>query len=58
MVAFLITSATPLRKLAGLSPLEEHDLPLIAVALLVWLVLLRLFWRERLIERFLGVATK
>jgi cation-transporting ATPase E len=57
MLAFLIISATPLRKLADLSPLEGHDLPLIAAALVVWLVLMRLFWRGRLLERFLGVAT-
>jgi cation-transporting ATPase E len=58
MLAFLVVSVTPLRTLADLSPLEGHDLPLIAAALLVWLVLLRLVWRGRLIERFLGVGTE
>jgi hypothetical protein len=28
------------------------------VALAVWLVLVRLFWRRRLLERFLGVGEK
>jgi hypothetical protein len=45
----------PLCTLAALSPIELHDLPLIVIALALWLMLVRLFWRLRLIERFLGV---
>jgi hypothetical protein len=58
MLAFLVISTTPLRTLADLSPLEEHDLPLIAAAVLVWLVLIQIFWRGHLIERFLGIGAK
>jgi cation-transporting P-type ATPase E len=58
MLAFLVISVTPsLRTLASLSPLEPRYLPLIVGALIGWLILVRLFWRWRLIERFLGVAT-
>jgi cation-transporting ATPase E len=59
MLAFLVISVTPsLRTLAALSPLEPRYLPLIVAALGAWLLLVRLFWRHRLIERFLGVGTE
>jgi cation-transporting ATPase E len=58
MLAFLLISVTPpLRTLAALSPLEPRDLALIVAALVVWLFLVRFFWRKQLIERFLGVGT-
>ncbi len=57
MVVFLLISTIrPLRTLFALSPLEPHYVPLIIVALVVWLLLLRLLWRRQLIERYLGLA--
>jgi cation-transporting ATPase E len=59
MAAFLVISVTPsLRTVAALSPLEPRYLPLIAAALVVWLFLVRLAWRGRLIERFLGAPAE
>jgi len=57
MVAYLVISAVPpLRTLFALSPLEPRYLPLVAVALVIWLLLVRSFWRGRFVERFLGVG--
>jgi cation-transporting ATPase E len=56
MLAFVVvSSAPPLRRLAALSVLEPRYLPLIGVALVAWLFLVRFFWRGQLVERFLGV---
>jgi cation-transporting ATPase E len=57
MLAFLVISAVPpLRTLFALSPLEPRYLPLVIAALGVWLLLARSFWRERFLERFLGLG--
>ncbi len=56
MLAFLVISDVPaLRTLFALSSLEPRYIPLIIAALVVWLFLVRFFWRWRLIERFLGM---
>ncbi|MDB5075402.1 MAG: ATPase, P-type (transporting), superfamily, subfamily [Chloroflexi bacterium] len=57
MLAYLIISAVgPLRTLFALSPLGMPYIPLIIVAVVVWLFLVRIVWRARLIERFLGIG--
>ncbi|HWE61213.1 MAG TPA: HAD-IC family P-type ATPase [Chloroflexota bacterium] len=57
MLAYVVIAGIPsLQSIAALSDLETTDLPLILGALLVWLLLVRTFWRERLIERFLGLG--
>ncbi|MGH2391045.1 MAG: hypothetical protein ACRDIE_22845, partial [Chloroflexota bacterium] len=57
MVTYLlISTAAPLRMLFALSSLQPRYVPLIIAALLVWLFLMRLFWRKQLIERYLGLA--
>jgi cation-transporting ATPase E len=59
MLAFLVISALPaLRTAFALQPLERPYALLTIVALAAWLSLVRLFWRRRLIERFLGVSEK
>jgi cation-transporting ATPase E len=58
-LAFLVISALPaLRGAFALQPLERPYALLTIVALAAWLSLVRLFWRRRLIERFLGVSEK
>ncbi|HWE64985.1 MAG TPA: hypothetical protein VHB98_25000, partial [Chloroflexota bacterium] len=51
----VIASAPPLRTIAALSDLESTAMPVIPGSLLVWLLPVRLFWRGRLIARFLGL---
>jgi cation-transporting ATPase E len=59
MLAFLVISALPaLRTAFALQPLERPYALLTIVALAAWLFLVRLFWRRRLLERFLGVGEK
>jgi cation-transporting ATPase E len=59
MLAFVVISALPaLRAVFALQPLERPYALLTIVALGTWLFLVRLFWRRRLIERFLGVGEK
>jgi cation-transporting ATPase E len=59
MLAFLVISALPaLRTAFALQPLERPYALLTIVALGIWLFLVRLFWRRRLLERFLGVSEK
>ena len=56
MAAFVVINAVPqLRVLFALAPLGWIELGLIAVSLAVWLPLVRLLWRQRLIARFLGI---
>jgi cation-transporting ATPase E len=57
MLAYVVIASTPpLRTIAALSDLEPTDMPVILGSLLMWLLLVRLFWRGRLIERFLGLG--
>jgi cation-transporting ATPase E len=59
MLAFLVIAAVPaLRVVFALQPLERPYALLTIVALAAWLSLVRLFWRRRLLERFLGVDEK
>jgi cation-transporting ATPase E len=47
----------PLREFYGLIPLRQgSDYVIIALAVGVWVVLLRLAWRARLVDRYLNVA--
>jgi len=56
MAAFALINAVPqIRVLFALAPLGWIELGLIAVSLAVWLPLVRLLWRHRLIARFLGI---
>lgn len=56
LISFLIVSIVPmLRRIFALSPLGLPEVGLIAVALILWLFLVRFFWRRRIIARFLGV---
>jgi cation-transporting ATPase E len=59
MLAFLVISALPaLRTAFALQPLERPYALLTIVSVAAWLMLVRLFWRRRLLERFLGVGEK
>jgi cation-transporting ATPase E len=54
-VFFLIVP--PLRDLYGLIPLRRPgDYVIIALAVALWVILLRLAWRTRLVDRYLNVA--
>jgi len=56
MAVFAGINAVPqIRVLFALAPLSWIELGLIAVSLAVWLPLVRLLWRHRLIARFLGI---
>jgi hypothetical protein len=35
---------------------EPRDAVLVVVAVVVWVLLVRTFWRRRLVDRFLGIA--
>ena len=53
MAAFVVINAVPqARALFALAPLGWTELGLVAVAVAIWLPLVRLFWRTRLIARF------
>ncbi len=57
MLAFVgIVAVPPLRRLFSLIPLDPSVYLLIAGLLCVWLLLIRLIWRRRLLERFLGLT--
>ncbi len=59
MVIFVLMSfAPPLQTLFSLEPLEWQYVAIVAVAVPVWLLLVRLFWRRRVLDRFLGVGDK
>jgi cation-transporting ATPase E len=56
LLAFVAVMAVPaLRGFFALEPLAPVDMLLVIAATLVWLVLVRLVWRHRLLERFFGV---
>jgi len=56
MAAFVVINAVPqARALFALAPLGWTELGLVAAALAIWLPLVRLLWRKRLIARFLGL---
>jgi cation-transporting P-type ATPase E len=54
-VAFVFVTLTPLASLFELSMLGPFDIGLVAVAVLLWLLLVRWSWRRRWLDRFLGV---
>jgi len=55
-IAFVVIILTPsLRAFFDLAPLSLRDAALVIGALLVWLVVLRLTWRRRWLEKWLGV---
>ena len=56
LVAFVLLMAIePIRRLFEFIPLPPSGYLLIAVAVLVWMLIIRLIWRRRWLERFLGV---
>ncbi len=55
LVFVLISLIAPLRQLFSLEPLDWQYLALVAAAVPVWLLLVRLFWRHNLLARFVGV---
>jgi len=56
MVAFVAINVIPqARALFALAPLGWTEVGLIAGAVAIWLPLVRLLWRKRLIARFLGM---
>jgi len=56
-IGFLLTIRVPAaRDFFSFGVPEPRDGLLVAVALVVWTVLVREFWRRRLVERFLGTA--
>jgi cation-transporting ATPase E len=56
MAAFVVINAVPqVRALFALAPLGWIELSLVAGATAIWLPLVRMFWRKRLIARFLGL---
>lgn len=57
MVAFvLISFIPPLQELFSLEPLDWSYMAIVAVAVAVWVLLVRLFWRHKLLDRFVGVG--
>jgi cation-transporting P-type ATPase E len=56
-VFVIIAFAPPLQQLFSLEPLEWQYVAIVAVAVPVWLLLVRLFWRHKLLDRFLGVGS-
>jgi cation-transporting ATPase E len=57
LAAMLICSFTPpLRAIFALSPLGLREYAMLAVALIVWLFMLRFTWRFHLLDRFLAVS--
>jgi len=54
-VLFLVIVATPMRDFFDLAPLDLSHSVLIVLAALLWLFLVRVTWRRRLLERFFGV---
>ena len=56
MAAFVVINVLPqARALFALAPLGWVEVGLVAGAVALWLPLVRLFWRRRLIARFLGL---
>lgn len=53
---FLLVMVTPLRVLFALRPINPIDVTAIVAALVVWLVLLTLTWRRRLVQRYLDLG--
>ncbi|HEX6506774.1 MAG TPA: haloacid dehalogenase, partial [Chloroflexota bacterium] len=51
----LLLVIAPLRSFFGLVPLDLTSYLVIACIVLVWAILLRVIWRLRLLERFLGI---
>ncbi len=47
----------PTRQFYGLVVLGWRELGVVAVAVLIWLILVRWFWRARIIQRFIGLTT-
>jgi len=47
----------PTRQFYGLVLLGWRELGVVTVALVIWLVLVRWFWRGRIIQRFIGLTT-
>lgn len=55
LVAFIgVSVARPLRRLFDLQPLDLPAIGLAAAGAVIWLFIVRAFWRTRLLERFLG----
>ena len=58
MAAFILMNILPqVRVLFALAPLGWAEIGFIAGAVAIWLPLVRLFWRRRLIARFLGLQS-
>jgi cation-transporting P-type ATPase E len=59
MAAFVIISFTPpLQRLFLLEPLQWQYVAIVVVAVPIWLLLIRFFWRHKLLDRFLGVGNE
>ena len=54
---FLAVMLTPLRDFFDLAPLDPLHTAFVGGAALLWLFLVRLTWRRRLLERFFGVES-
>ena len=54
-IAFVIIVSSPLREFFDLAPLEPLHIGLVVAGALLWLFTVRLAWRRRLLERFLGI---
>jgi cation-transporting ATPase E len=56
MVAFVVISAVPgLRRLFDLQPMNLEAVGIAVLAVVIWVLVLRLIWRARLLERYLAV---
>jgi hypothetical protein len=53
---FIIINLTPLRGVYALSPIGPDETLAIGVTLAVWLFTVRLFWRHRVVARFIGAT--
>ncbi len=57
MVAFVIISFTPpLQTLFSLEPLQWQYVAIVAAVVPIWVLLIRIFWRLRLMDRFMGLG--
>jgi cation-transporting ATPase E len=56
MVVFVVISAVPaLRRLFDLQPMRPIAVGIAVLAVVIWVLVLRLIWRARVLERFLAV---
>jgi cation-transporting ATPase E len=53
---FIVINLTPLREIFALKPISPDEAIAVGVTLAVWLFMVRLFWRRRIVARFIGAT--